>query len=279
MRCGMLAAAFIREGHPLFIGRLVALSAIAFAAACAPSQPAVAADGGASSASYCGDGGEPVLVGRVTRVVDGDTIDVALPSDSIRVRLSGADAPEHDQPWGPQATAALRARVLNREVELVPVDQDRYDRMVAHVCVGPEDVGATLITQGDAWAYRRYLEDPSYCAYEGIARAARRGVWSYPPSQWIAPWEWRAVHAGRAGSYTDYAGVSVASCALESTANAAEVGAGRCMIKGNVSGNGRIYHMPGSTSYVETRIDPAKGERWFCTEAEAEAAGWRPARD
>ena len=258
---------------------LALMAAGASVVACTQSPSANANAATAARASPCGDGDEPVLVGQVTRVVDGDTIDVSLSRGPIRVRLAGADAPEHDQPWGPQATAALRSRVLNREVELVPVDQDRYDRMVAHVCVGPEDVGATLITQGDAWAYRRYLEDPSYCAYEGIARAARRGVWSYPSSRWIAPWEWRAVHDGRADSYTDYAGVSVASCALESTANAAAVGAGRCMIKGNVSNNGRIYHLPGSTSYDETRIDPAKGERWFCTEAEAKAAGWRPARD
>ena len=258
---------------------LALVVACASVVACTPSPPAVAADRGAPSPSYCGDGDEPVLVGRVTRVVDGDTIYVSLSRGPIRVRLSGADAPEHDQPWGPQATAALASRVLNREVELVPVDQDRYDRLVAHVCLGSEDVGAALVAQGDAWAYRRYLKDPSYCAYEGIARAARRGVWSFPPSQWIAPWEWRAVHAGRAGSYTDYAGVSVASCALESTANAATVGAGRCVIKGNVSSNGRIYHLPGSTSYDETRIDPSQGERWFCSEAEARAAGWRPARD
>ena len=166
---------------------LALMAACASVVAWTQSPPANADADAAARASPCGDGDEPVLVGRVTRVVDGDTIDVALPSDSIRVRLSGADAPEHDQPWGPQATAALESRVLHREVELVPVEQDRYDRMVAHVCVGPEDVGASLITQGDAWAYRRYLEDPAYCALEGVARAARRGVWSYPPSQWIAP--------------------------------------------------------------------------------------------
>ncbi len=54
-----------------------------------------------------------------------------------------------------------------------------------------------------------------------------------------------------------------------------------CVIKGAVTKNGRIYHMPWSPWYDKVRIDddPAKrGERrWFCSEAEAEAAGWRPA--
>ena len=256
-----------------------ALSALAFVAACSPLPPAVATEQPAATTSPCGDPGQPVLVGRVTRVVDGDTVDVALPSSEIRVRLSGADAPEHDQPWGPQATAALRSRVLGREVDLVVAEQDRYDRMVARLCVDGEDVGATLITQGDAWAYRRYLQDPAYCAFEGVARAARRGVWSYPPSQWIAPWDWRAVQSGRAASHADYSNVTVADCVLESSERPVGTGNCRCRIKGNVSKSGRIYHLPGTASYDDTRIDPSKGERWFCTEAEAREAGWRPARD
>ena len=51
---------------------------------------------------------------------------------------------------------------------------------------------------------------------------------------------------------------------------------GSCLIKGNISENGRIYHVPGSRYYERTKIDEAKGERWFCTEEEARAAGWRP---
>jgi hypothetical protein len=49
-----------------------------------------------------------------------------------------------------------------------------------------------------------------------------------------------------------------------------------CDIKGNISIDGdKIYHMPGQKYYEVTNIDPAYGERWFCTEAEARAAGWR----
>ena len=52
-----------------------------------------------------------------------------------------------------------------------------------------------------------------------------------------------------------------------------------CAIKGNVSFNSgeRIYHVPGQHYYDATIITPAKGERWFCSEAEARAAGWRRA--
>ncbi len=40
----------------------------------------------------------------------------------------------------------------------------------------------------------------------------------------------------------------------------------------------RIYHVPGGTYYSRTRINVAKGERWFCTEEEALAAGWRKSK-
>lgn len=49
-----------------------------------------------------------------------------------------------------------------------------------------------------------------------------------------------------------------------------------CRIKGNISNGDRVYHTPDSPYYARTHIDPAHGERWFCTEREAQAAGWRP---
>lgn len=53
-----------------------------------------------------------------------------------------------------------------------------------------------------------------------------------------------------------------------------------CRIKGNISVNTgeRIYHVPGQEYYEETRISREKGERWFCSENDARAAGWRKSR-
>src|SRR3569832_305953 len=54
----------------------------------------------------------------------------------------------------------------------------------------------------------------------------------------------------------------------------------KCDIKGNISMNTgeRIYHVPGGRYYAATRISLMKGERWFCSEAQARAAGWRRSR-
>ena len=52
-----------------------------------------------------------------------------------------------------------------------------------------------------------------------------------------------------------------------------------CDIKGNINERGEhIYHMPGQEYYLSTLVNPARGERWFCSQWEAWWAGWRKAK-
>ena len=52
-----------------------------------------------------------------------------------------------------------------------------------------------------------------------------------------------------------------------------------CDIKGNVSSNGsKRYHVPETVFYDSVKIDESKGERWFCSEEDAEKAGWKKAQ-
>jgi len=57
--------------------------------------------------------------------------------------------------------------------------------------------------------------------------------------------------------------------------------AAACNIKGNIStkGDEKIYHLPTCASYTQTIIDEASGERWFCSEKQAQDAGWRKAKN
>jgi hypothetical protein len=49
-----------------------------------------------------------------------------------------------------------------------------------------------------------------------------------------------------------------------------------CAIKGNISDMGnKFFHVPGGYYYDGVIVDPAKGERWFCTEDEATSNGWK----
>ena len=155
--------------------------------------------------------GEPVLPGVVVGIVDGDTADVRVQSGMIRVRLHALDAPERDQPHGMASKQALSKLVYGKNVHVEPIEQDRYDRLVARLWLGDLDVNAEMIKQGAAWVYRRYADDPAYCAHEKSARDLRRGLWSLPHDQRAAPWEWRKRKT-LANQFTDYGSESVAAC-------------------------------------------------------------------
>lgn len=241
---------------------------------------AIAAAAFSISATHAAD--SPVLVGRVTKVTDGDTIKVKLDSGPINVRLDSIDAPERRQPYGKESLAALYQLVANKTVELEVVEQDRYSRQVAIVYVDGMNVNARMVQEGHAWAYREYVQDRDYCRWEGAARAEKLGIWNLDASEKVAPWEWRDLDRGQVYEPTDYTQKTVEDCikASGSRTDAAPVTStdADCKIKGNISRNGRIYHVPGSPNYRSTQIDESKGERWFCTVEEAEAAGWRKPR-
>ena len=155
---------------------------------------------------------QPLLVGNVLSVTDGDTIRVQLGSGPITVRFDAIDAPEKSQPWGREAYAEL-ARRLNRQVVALEVKtQDQYDRLVAVVYLGDENINGWLVRQGHAWAYRQYLSEADYCTWEASARSARLGLWSLPPTGWYAPWEWRRVQRGDGGSFTDFSHETAEQC-------------------------------------------------------------------
>jgi micrococcal nuclease len=149
----------------------------------------------------------PRLRGTVTRVIDGDTLEVKLSSGPIRVRLYGVDAPERRQTFGKESTAVLEELVGGKAVEIAPESQDRYSRIVGVVYVGKQSVNGEMVERGAAWAYRRYLHksDADYCRFEISARKSKRGLWKAPEAR--APWEFR-----RKGPFLDYSRETEALC-------------------------------------------------------------------
>jgi endonuclease YncB( thermonuclease family) len=154
---------------------------------------------------------DAILPGTVVGVVDGDTADIRLQSGMIRVRLHSIDAPERDQPHGAASKQALSKLVYGKQVNVEPIEQDRYDRLVARLWLDGLDVNAEMIRRGAAWVYRRYADDPAYCAHEKAARDLRQGLWALPRAQRAAPWEWRKRKT-LGGAFTDYDAESVAAC-------------------------------------------------------------------
>jgi endonuclease YncB( thermonuclease family) len=208
---------------------------------------------------------QPETVAGTAKVVDGDSLEIG----AARIRLFGIDAPEGRQlctrdstgwPCGIEATQKLRALVGNDAIECVQRDVDRYQRIVAVCKKGSTDLGGAMVNAGLALAYRQYSSD--YVGEEDAARRAKRGMWA---GEFTAPWDYRH-------STTDNSDRPETPHAQPRS----DLRADGCAIKGNINRRGdRIYHLPGTPSYNETVIDPDQGERWFCTEEEAKAAGWR----
>ena len=118
--------------------------------------------------------------GFVEYVVDGDTLHVRpIGGGSLRhVRLEGLDAPEICQPWGPQARQALAQVALHHRVQVQSRAEDDYRRLVARVRVKGADVGAWMVTQGNAWSYRWHARKGRYDRQEVAARAQARGLFA-----------------------------------------------------------------------------------------------------
>ena len=225
-------------------------------------------------------------IGRAT-ITDGDTIVIG----KTRIRLEGLDAPESGQnchdaqgrsyPCGGRAANALDAMIARRPVACRSKGTDRYDRMLGTCWVAAElsevtgpkggvpveggagSLNERMVEAGWALAYRRY--STAYVASERQAEADRRGIWQ---GAHAPPWDYRR------GQRLTSPPASTARASAPPTVASSR----NCSIKGNVSGSGRIYHVPGSRWYDRTQIDTGRGERWFCSEAEARAAGWRAPR-
>jgi micrococcal nuclease len=205
-------------------------------------------------ASSCVPARFPREEATVRKAVDGDTIEVDRGGVPFRVRYIGMDAPElSGEPMAAESLEANRRLVEGKRIVMVRdlSEADRYGRLLRFVFAGGIFVNSELVRLGLARAMSYPPDvscDAEFRSAESEARAARRGLWGIAESLTFAE--------GKVGDYpTPPAG---------------------CRIKGNISAGGeKIYHVPGGKYYDQTVIEPEKGERWFCSEAEAVAAGWR----
>jgi endonuclease YncB( thermonuclease family) len=219
---------------------------------------------------------QPETVSGFAKVVDGDSLEIG----TARIRLFGIDAPEGRQlctrdstslPCGTAAADKLRALIGGQSIDCVQRDVDKYQRIVAVCKKGPTDLAAEMVKAGLALAYRQYSSD--YVDVEDDARHAKRGMWA---GEFTPPWDYRhstPAEAQYAPSRPSPSQPRITQPGPQSDPSA------NCMIKANINRGGeRIYHLPGTRGYAETKIDPTSGEGWFCTEEEAKAAGWRAPR-
>ncbi len=198
------------------------------------------------------------VVSGLARVIDGDTIEIK----GVQLRLEGIDTPEPAQTcprrwfgtWkcGQKATQALKNLVTGRKILCESHGWGKYGRLLATCFVNGQNINAKMVRDGLAWAFVRYSK--SYVKQERLARAEKIGIWSARPAE--PAWVYRH----------------------QRWAQASKTAPEGCAIKGNISANGtRIYHPPWSPWYDKVIIDLSHGEKWFCSEKDAKASGWRAA--
>lgn len=198
---------------------------------------------------------------RVTSVTDGDSIEVEMNGAAFRVRFIGIDASEMGrEPFAEDARDANRTLLEGKRLILVRdlSEADPYGRLLRYVFADGVFVNRELVRMGMAQS-RTYAPDLA-CAEEleaaqAEAQREQLGLWGISPL------------AGVQTSIPIDCGLSGQSCTPPSP---------ECAIKGNISLSGeKIYHVPSGKFYAKTVVEPEKGERWFCGEEEAVAAGWR----
>jgi micrococcal nuclease len=119
------------------------------------------------------------LAGTVSRVVDGDTLWLKTEGDGeppVVVRLEGVDAPESCQVGGAEATAALNALALGRNVTVRVAARDEHGRSIGKVFDGEKDLGDRMVRDGMAWSSRYQFDRGPYVAEERMALALKRGL-------------------------------------------------------------------------------------------------------
>lgn len=129
-------------------------------------------------------------------VTDGDSLTVMDADLGLqRIRVYGVDCPESDQPYGFTARMRTIWEVWARPVEILPVEKDRYGRLVARVQNRGQDLSAVLTAAGLAWVYDRYCQKSVCAKWEDLEQKARIhevGLWI--DSDPIPPWRWRQGH-------------------------------------------------------------------------------------
>lgn len=179
--------------------------------------------------------------------------------DGALVRIGNIEAPESRQPcyradgrrWNcaSAAKSGLARVIRGRRVTCTPSEQDNGGYVVAQCSVGEADLATELVRNGYVFAVSSYFG--ALGGEEDAARTAKKGIWQ---GEIQRPQEWRD----------------------QQWQDAKRDAPDGCPIKGFIRASSKFYALPWSADYDRAKVRPDKGERWFCSEDEAKAAGFMP---
>lgn len=183
----------------------------------------------------------PVPSYQALRVIDGDTFET---TEKQIIRLADVGAPEISNCGGPEAKKALEKLVLKKNLYIKVIYRNGF-RLISHVYNEGGFVNESLIKTGAAYYQASGKTVPELANASSYAQDHHLGV--YGPT-----------------------------CLQETNTKNPN-----CVIKGNLRDRPVIktYHFPGCGQYNHTLVELSRGDRWFCTEKEALAAGFKKGTD
>jgi endonuclease YncB( thermonuclease family) len=197
---------------------------------------------------------KPIIEARGAQALSGDTLRI----DGRTVRLVGVEAPHVGQRcargssknWrcGEAAQAAVERLTRSKSVRCVVASTEPSGRNLATCTIDGRDIAADLLKDGHVFSTSGYFG--AYASLESDAKRSKAGVW-----------------AGDAERPADF------RSRLWDTAKATAPDG--CPIKGHVAQSGKTYILPWAREYARTTLRPTRGDRWFCSEREASAAGFK----
>jgi endonuclease YncB( thermonuclease family) len=130
---------------------------------------------------------------RVDFVHDGDTVTcIDEANHPQKIRLVGIDSPELNQPFGREASNALRQKLAGVRVRVEGSARDQHGRLLGTLWVDERNLNRELVADGWAWVFGGFSPDPDLLDAETTARKAHRGLWSDPQAK--SPSDWRREH-------------------------------------------------------------------------------------
>ena len=204
---------------------------------------------------------------RIIRVADGDTLEAVPVGESrpIRIRLQGVDAPELGEVFSREAMALLRTLLFEQRVRVDGRGIDRYGRLIARLIRGDADASVHLVRAG--LACHAFAYDAALAREESQARAANAGFWAASAKK--PECVTRTAFSARSGEPTLPRSPNTRE---RPPAGAASDPLPASQFRGNTSS--RVYHAPSCPNFRCRNCT-----RVFQSEADAKAAGFRPAND
>ena len=130
---------------------------------------------------------ESSVSGKIVTVLDGDTYDIMIGNEKIRVRMEGIDAPERGMPFYQVSKRYLSELCFGKQVTLDVTGKDIYGRTLGFTYLNDgRELGAEMLKAGLAWHYKYYNSDTALANLELEARKLRKGLWvdKNPKSPW-----------------------------------------------------------------------------------------------